>query len=109
MKIEKLLNVAAVQQHRDQLGYGLAFLLWAVIAYVEVEAYGPREAFELVLALQLLSCLVALLAMAADGSFKPSLLLTPQKDRRHLLLAAVETAKLLVTLLALFYTRSLAS
>jgi hypothetical protein len=51
MKIEKLLNVAAVQQHRDQLVYGFAFVLWGVIAYVEVEAYGPRESFELVLAL----------------------------------------------------------
>ena len=42
---------------------------------MEVEAYGPRESAELVFSLQLLTSLVAVLAMAVDGSFKPHLLI----------------------------------
>lgn len=73
--LEKVLSVVALQHHRDQLAYGLAFVLWGVLAYVEVEAYGARESAELVFSLQLLTSLVAVLAMAIDGTFKPQLLI----------------------------------
>ena len=73
--LEKVLSVVALQHHRDQLVYGLAFVLWGVIAYVEVEAYGLRESAELVFSLQLLTSLVGVLAMTVDGSFKPQLLI----------------------------------
>ena len=77
--LEKVLSVAAVQQHRDQLAYGLAFLLWGVVSYVEVEAYGAGQTAEMVLSIQLFTSLVAILVMAAgiDGErgFKPHLLL----------------------------------